>query len=126
MGVWDLGGWLLTALRHLAEGILIAWAALAIYYSPIRSVPRRRSLAAAFAIFAVWALWLEREPVPLLLLSVAYLIVVMGWFSIRPSNDRPWRPEFRVTPRARFDGDRVRILGVRNFEYRSTSDFRVR
>jgi Domain of unknown function (DUF4105) len=124
--VWDLGGWLINAVRHLVEGILIAWAVLAIYYSPMRSIPWRRSLAAAFAIFAVWALWLERELVPLLLLGLLYLIVVMGWFSIRPSNDRPWRPEYRVTPRAHFEGDRVRILGVRNFEYRSTTDFTVR
>ena len=125
-GVWDLGSWLITLLRVLAEGLLIAWATLAIYYSPVPSARWRMSLATAFAIFAIWALWIERELVPFLLLGVVYVIIVMAWFSVRPSNERPWRPEFRITPRARFEGDRVRILGVRNFEYRSTTDFTAR
>lgn len=125
-GVWDLGRWLLTALRYAVEGTLIAWATLAIYYLPIRSSRRRVSLAAAFAIFAVWALWLIREPIPLILLGAAYLVVLACWLSVRPSNDRPWRPEFGVTPRALIEGDRVRIVGVRNFQYRSVTDFTVK
>ena len=44
----------------------------------------------------------------------------------QPSHDRPWRPEVAVMPRAFIDGDRVRITGVRNFEYRSRDDFTVR
>jgi hypothetical protein len=51
---------------------------------------------------------------------------VVGWISIRPSHDRPWRPEVAVMPRAVIDGDRVRITGVRDFEYRSRDDFTVR
>lgn len=125
-GVWDLGRWLLTALRYAVEGTLIAWATLAIYYLPIRSSRRRVSLAAAFAIFAGWALWLIREPIPLILLGAAYLVVLACWLSVRPSNDRPWRPEFGVTPRALIEGDRVRIVGVRNFQYRSVTDFTVK
>lgn len=125
-GVWDLGRWLLTALRYAVEGTLIAWATLAIYYLPIRSSRRRVSLGAAFAIFAVWALWLIREPIPLILLGAAYLVVLACWLSVRPSNDRPWRPEFGVTPRALIEGDRVRIVGVRNFQYRSVTDFTVK
>src|SRR4029453_15415478 len=35
-------------------------------------------------------------------------------------------PEVAVMPRAFIDGDRVRITGVRNFEYRSRDDFTVR
>jgi hypothetical protein len=51
----------------------------------------------------------------------------VGWFiSIKPSHDRPWRPEVAVMPRAFIDGDRIRITGVRNFEYRSRDDFTVR
>ena len=37
-----------------------------------------------------------------------------------------WRPEVAVMPRAIIDGDRVRITGFRNFEYRSRDDFTVR
>ena len=57
----------------------------------------------------------------------ALFLGVVVWFStIQPSHDRPWRPEVAVMPRAFIDGDRIRITGVRNFEYRSRDDFDVR
>jgi hypothetical protein len=59
-------------------------------------------------------------------LVVLYLGVIAWWISISPSHDRPWRPEVAVMPRAFIDGDRVRITGVRNFEYRTRDDFTVR
>jgi hypothetical protein len=52
--------------------------------------------------------------------------VVVWWASISPSHHRPWRPEVAVMPRAVIDGDRVRLTGVRNFDYRSRNDFTVR
>ena len=55
-----------------------------------------------------------------------FLGVVVWWISIRPSHDREWRPEVAVMPRVIVDGDRVRIAGVRNFDYRSRNDFTVR
>jgi hypothetical protein len=57
---------------------------------------------------------------------VLFLGVVAWWIAIPPSHDRPWRPEVAVMPRAFIDGDRVRITGVRNFDYRSLNDFTVR
>jgi hypothetical protein len=57
---------------------------------------------------------------------VLFLGVVGWWISIPPSHDRAWRPEVAVMPRALLDGDRVRITGVRNFDYRSVNDFTVR
>lgn len=58
--------------------------------------------------------------------SVLFVGVVVWWIAIPPSNDRNWRPEVAVMPRAFIDGDRVRITGVRNFDYRSRNDFTVR
>ena len=55
-----------------------------------------------------------------------FLGVVVWWISIAPSHDRNWRPEVAVMPQAVIDGDRVRIIGVRNFDYRSRDDFTVR
>ena len=57
---------------------------------------------------------------------VLFLGVVAWWITIRPSHDRPWRPEVAVMPRAFIDGDRVRLTGVRNFDYRTRNDFTVR
>lgn len=57
---------------------------------------------------------------------VMFLGVVGWWISIAPSHDRVWRPEVAVMPRAFIEGDRVRITGVRNFDYVSRNDFTVR
>jgi Domain of unknown function (DUF4105) len=58
--------------------------------------------------------------------TVLFVAVAAWWIAIPPSHNRNWRPEVAVMPRAVVDGDRVRLTGVRNFEYRSRSDFDVR
>jgi hypothetical protein len=86
----------------------------------------RLGLAGAFAAFSIWALWLShRRHMPVVFL-VMFLGVVGWWISIAPSHDRVWRPEVAVMPRAFIEGDRVRITGVRNFDYVSRNDFTVR
>jgi hypothetical protein len=77
-------------------------------------------------MFAIWALWLSRYRWTPAIFVVLYLSVVGWWVSISPSHDRKWRPEVAVMPRATIDGDRVRITGVRNFDYRTRNDFTVR
>jgi len=77
-------------------------------------------------MFAIWALWLSRYRRSPAIFAVLYLGVVAWWIFIPPSHDRNWRPEVAVMPRVTIDGDRVRITGVRNFDYRSRNDFTVR
>jgi hypothetical protein len=86
----------------------------------------RLGLAGAFAAFAIWALWLSRQRRMSVVLIVLFLGVAAWWSSISPSHDREWRPEVAVMPRAVIDGDRVRLTGVRNFDYRTRNDFTVR
>jgi uncharacterized protein DUF4105 len=118
--------WLIAGIWFLFRVVLIAWATLAIYYSNLPWAGLRLALAGAFAAFAVWALWLSRRRS----MSVAFLVLFLGvvawWISISPMHDREWRPEVAVMPRAIIDGDRVRITGVRNFDYRTRNDFQVR
>jgi hypothetical protein len=106
--------------------MLIAWATLAIYYSNLPSVGLRIALAISFAILAIWLLWLSRNRRASAVFMVLFLGVVAWWLSISPTHNRPWRPEVAVMPRATIDGDRVRITGVRDFEYRSLNDFTAR
>jgi hypothetical protein len=119
-------GWLIAGIWFLFRVLLIAWATLAIYYSNLPWAWLRLGLAVAFAAFAIWALWLSRQRWMSVAFIVLYLGVVAWWIAIPPSHDREWRPEVAVMPRAVIDGDRVRITGVRNFDYRTRNDFTVR
>jgi len=112
-----LAGWLWNG----CLGLLLLWGTLALYYcSPLWM---RLPLAVVFAGFGMWALWLSRRPRMRWAFAVAFL-AVLGWFaSLSPSQHRPWRREVAVLPQAFIDGDKVRITGFRNFEYRSVTDF---
>jgi hypothetical protein len=119
-------GWLIAGLLLLCRALLIAWATLAIYYSNLPWTPLRQGLAVAFAAFAVWALWLSHQRRMSVIAIVLFLGVVAWWITIRPSHNRHWRAEVAVMPRAFIDGDRVRLTGVRDFDYRTRDDFTVR
>jgi Domain of unknown function (DUF4105) len=119
-------GWLIAIIGFLVRALLITWATLAIYYSNLPWAWARLGLAVAFALFAIWSLWYSRRRSMSAAAAVLFLCVVGWWFAIAPSHHRNWRPEVAVMPRATIDGDRVRLTGVRNFDYRSRNDFTVR
>ena len=118
--------WLFTGVWFLCRVLLIAWTSLAIYYSNLPWPELRLGLAAGFAAFAVWVFWRSHRRPMYVVLATLILGVLAWWLSILPSHNRPWRPEVAVMPRAVIDGDRVRITGVRNFDYRTRNDFTVR
>ena len=120
-------GWLTRGLWFLCQVLLVAWATLAIYYSNLPWAELRLALAIAFSAFAIWALWFSRQRRLSAFFIVLFLGVVTWWMFIFPSHNRPWRLEVAVMPRVFIDGDRVRITGVRDFDYhRSRDDFTVR
>jgi hypothetical protein len=118
--------WAWVAFRSTLQFLLVAWGTLAVYYSNLPWAPLRVVLAVAFAALGVWALWVTRRQRMGWAFVAAFAGVVVWFMSIRPSNDRPWRPEVAVTPRAVVAGDHVRIDGVRNFDFRSATDFTPR
>jgi hypothetical protein len=118
--------WPMRGIWLLFRAALIAWATLAIYYSNLPSAGLRVALAMSFAALAIWLLWLWRDRRGSLVFFGLFFGVVAWWLSISPSHDRPWRPEVAVMPRAAINGDRVRITGVRAFEYSSLNNFTAR
>ena len=125
-GLFKLLRWLLAGIRALCLILLLAWGTLAIYYSNLPWAWARLAVAVAFLTFGIWALWYARTPRTITVFAALFLGLLVWWSTILPSHDRPWRPEVAVMPRAIIDGDRVRITGFRNFEYRSRDDFTVR
>jgi hypothetical protein len=121
-----LARWCWAGLWRAAQFLLIAWAALALHYSNLPWEWARGVLAAVFAGFGVWALWVSRRRSSRWAFGCAFAAVAAWWVCIPPSHDRQWRPEVAVLPRAVIDGDRVRLTGFRNFTYRSKDDFDAR
>jgi hypothetical protein len=119
-------GWLAAGIGFLGKALLAVWATLAIYFSNLPWAWLRVVLAVTFAAFGIWALWLTHRPQMRWAFAALFVVVLVWFLSIRPSQDRPWRPEVAVMPRAIVDGDRVRFKGLRFFDYRSRDDFTVR
>ncbi len=59
-------------------------------------------------------------------LAAALLPFACVQITERPSNQRDWSPDQAVLARAEFDGERVTVRNVRNFEYRSVREYAVR
>jgi hypothetical protein len=120
-----LGGRLVLG---LVLGVVVAgmtaWGAGAIYYAPVPGPTARAALALAFTVGTVLAfLLLPRRRRTLVGFAVLFALLVVAWRQIPASNDRDWQPEVAVAPWATIDGDRVTIHGVRNFDYRTETDF---
>jgi len=87
----------------------------------------RATLASAFAIASLLCLaglflnpWRWHA---LIAYAVLLAIVVWRWQAIEPSNDRDWQPESARLAYATIDGERITLHNIRNFEYRTETDF---
>ena len=118
---------LLLLLCALAIAAATGWGALAIFYSDIKSEDARTALAAAFGVaglVAVLALCLRRWRWRAAGTFIVLLALLIAWWSrIEPSNDRDWQTDVAVLPYATIDGDRYTVHNVRNFDYRTETDF---
>jgi hypothetical protein len=106
---------------------MTAWSAGALYYWTRGGSPTGAVLAIAFVLATILAFaLLPRRRRTLVGFLVAFGVVLVWWLALPASNDRHWLPEVAVTPWASRDGDLITIHGVRNFDYRTETDFTAR
>src|SRR5215471_18449670 len=121
---------LLMVLLSIGIVVMTGWGVLAIYYSNLPGEDLRRVLAFAFAIFGaallLWYLFSAKRIRPLLVFFAAFLLLVSWWSTISPKQDRDWAPEYARPPYATINGDLVTIHNIRNFDYRTETDFTPR
>ena len=55
--------------------------------------------------------------------AVVLLAAFLWWSSQRPSNERDWQPSVQRVPTTELAGDVLIVRNVRNFHYRSATDF---
>jgi hypothetical protein len=116
-----------AALLGVALLATASWGVLALYFFDHAGAGLRTALASAFALGCVAVLagltqprWRRRA---MATYAVLFAAVVIGYCAIQPSNERDWPPETALLPYAVIDGDRVTLHNIRNFDYRTETDF---
>jgi hypothetical protein len=115
----------------ILPGLLLAgataWGALALFYSCPGGDAVRMAMAGIFSLaglVAIIGLGFRRLRKKALLGYLALFAVLLVWWSgIEPSNGRDWQPEVARLAYAEINGDRVTVRNIRNFDYRTETDF---
>jgi Domain of unknown function (DUF4105) len=118
-----------TFLATLAVGSSAIWGAFALWYQ----APGGQALKtlcvlfwAALSLALLLALWQGRTALGLLAFAVAFGALLIWWQRIAPSNDRIWADDVARMTTGTVDGDRVTLHDVRNFDWRSDTDYTQR
>lgn len=113
---------------HFTWLLLVAsigsWVTLTLAFSPALPTAYRTPAAclAGFVLLLSLVPWQKRGMARLLALGLFCLGGVL-WSTIRPSNEREWVPEVKLTPWGEVNGDVITLHNVRNFKYRTETDF---
>ena len=60
------------------------------------------------------------------IIAIGFAVVLAWWLTLKPRQDRDWKPEVAALGSAIIEGDRITIHNVRNFDYRTETDFTPR
>ncbi|MBV2131747.1 DUF4105 domain-containing protein [Pseudomonas sp. MAP12] len=115
------------ALLGLLVSMAAGWGALAIVLRGPHDETLRNALATVFIFASLATLialasrrWRWRA-----FGSYLAVLVVLGvwWSGIEPSNDRVWQADVAALPHATIEGDIITVHNIRNFAYRSETDY---
>jgi hypothetical protein len=105
--------------------VMAIWATLAILFSNLPGF-LAPWIAGIFAIGSLSALigryCSQRTRLAFLF---AFVVVLIRWLSMQPSNNRNWQPDVAVLPWSDIRGNQVTIHNIRNCDYRSETDYIV-
>ena len=124
-------GLVVKTLGKVVLAIVIAgatlWGAGMLYFSPLLPEAWRSYGSGTFALLTLLAfIFLPRRGrTAVAALAVCGILVVL-FLRIPASNVRDWQPEVANLPYATINGDLITIHNVRNFDYRTETDFTPR
>jgi hypothetical protein len=126
------GSFLSVAATRLAISLvclLALWGACCLGYQvpggrPVKGVAVTLWVIFALAMFV--ALWQGRIAVGVMGFAVAFLGLLLWWQRITPSNDRVWADDVAQMTTGEVEGNRVVLHNVRNFDWRSNTDYTQR
>jgi hypothetical protein len=119
----------ITLLATLIVGFSAIWGAFALWYqAPGGNASKTLfvCLWLGFSLALLVAFWQGRTAVALLAFAVAFGGLQIWWHRIAPSNDRIWADDVAQMTSGTVDGNRATLRNVRNFEWRSDTDYTQR
>ena len=117
---------LLKALLTLSLALAALWGCGALWFRLPLGEFGRGAAAAAFAasmLAAILLIWWHRPLLSAAILAPLWAGLLLWWATILPSNDRDWQPDMAHVARAEINGDTLTVWNVRNFTWRSETDF---
>jgi Domain of unknown function (DUF4105) len=113
---------LLVGLWICVELILVVWAAGALYFDLPASTHVRTTAAIIWFVMGVIAIVFGGFRGRVVVL-IAFIGIVGWWLTLRPTQDADWQPDVARVPHATIQGDEITVHDVRNFDYRTATDF---
>jgi hypothetical protein len=115
-------------LETLLLGAAAAWGALALRYQVSGRLLQGIALLlwSAFTLGVLITLWQGRAGLAFASFAAAFAALLVWWQRITPSNDRMWADDVAQITNGTIDGNRVTLRNVRNFDWRSNSDYTQR
>ena len=113
---------ILLVLAFVIALLALAWGALALHYAGPPSLATALPIA---WLAAGLALFLLVRPAwrGLIAFAVACALLLLWWHGIEPRNDRDWQEDVAHPPTGEVNGEFLTIHNLRNFDYRSDTDF---
>ena len=107
--------------------IVTGWGVLALHYWDHAAPLVRNGLGIAYGIASL-ALIIgfaagQRRLRAAAAFAALFGLLLAGWYALAPSNDRNWQPDNAVLAYATIEGNRITLHNIRNFDYRTETDF---
>src|ERR1700751_2085635 len=119
-------GGICYALLAIVILLTALWCSIAIGYRCPAGDATRGTLGVAsllFALVTIGYLTTARRWLAVAVYFGFFALFVGWWTTIKPTNERNWAPEVARTATATIVGDRLVVRNVRNFTWRSDTDF---
>jgi len=118
-----------TRLAIVIVVALTVWGCLALWYhAPGGRVPKIWAVAAlaTLGVATLMVLSQRRSPSAILCFAVVFGILIVWWHRLKPSNDRVWADDVAQMTTGEVEGSRVILHNVRNFDWRTLTDYTQR
>lgn len=118
--------WFGFAALTLTVVVTGTWCSVGLWYQlklpgPFRTVPA--GLAVVFILATVFSLATRKRWIGMGVFFGAFALFLGWWGTITPKADRNWSPDVARSLTATLDGDKAVLTNVRNFTWRSDTDF---